>query len=71
VSFYRWKGALEESAEWSLVVKTRGDLFPAVCTEIRRLHSYETPEIVALEIVDGAPEYLQWMDAELRPRETE
>jgi periplasmic divalent cation tolerance protein len=67
VSVYRWKGALEESTEWSLVIKSRRDLFPAVCAEIRRLHSYETPEILALQIVDGAAEYLAWMDGELRP----
>ena len=67
VSVYRWKGAIEESAEWSLVIKTRRDLFPAVCAEIRRLHSYELPEILALQIVDGLPEYLDWMETELRP----
>jgi periplasmic divalent cation tolerance protein len=71
VSVYRWKGALEESAEWSLLIKTRSDLFPAVCAEIRRLHSYETPEIVALQIADGSPEYLEWMDDQLRPAEAE
>src|SRR5271157_4245172 len=64
VSVYRWKGALEESREWSLVIKTRRDLFTAVCAEIRRLHSYEKPEIIAVQIVDGSPEYLQWMDDE-------
>jgi periplasmic divalent cation tolerance protein len=69
VSVYRWKGALEESKEWSLLIKTRRDLFPALCEEIRRLHSYETPEILALQIIDGAADYLQWMDDELRPAE--
>ena len=67
VSVYRWKGALEESREWSLAIKTRRDLFPAVCAEIRRLHSYELPEIIALQIVEGSREYLEWMDDELRP----
>ena len=71
VSVYHWKGAIEESAEWSLAIKTRRDLFGAVCAEIRRLHSYELPEIVALQIVDGSPEYLDWMDQELRPAEAE
>ena len=42
-----------------------------MCAEIRRLHSYELPEIVALQIVDGSPEYLDWMDQELRPAEAE
>ncbi len=71
VSVYRWKGAFEESQEWSLLIKSRRDLFPALCAEIRRLHSYETPEIVALQIIDGSPQYLQWMDDELGPAGTE
>ena len=71
VSVYRWKGAIEESKEWTLTIKTRRDLFPSVCAEIRRLHSYELPEIVALQMVDGSAEYLAWMDAELLPPATE
>lgn len=68
-SFYRWKGALEDASEWLLLIKTRRSLFPAVREEIKKLHSYETPELVALPIVDGAEGYLAWMDAELAPED--
>ncbi len=66
-SVYRWEGAIEQSEEWSLAIKSRRDLFEPLTAALRRLHSYATPEILALPIWDGGPEYLKWMDAELRP----
>lgn len=65
-SVYRWKGAIEQAAEWLLVIKTRRDLFPALRLEIGKIHSYEVPELIALPIVDGAENYLAWLDTELR-----
>lgn len=64
-SIYQWKGAVEEAAEWLLVIKSSRALFEQIQEELRQLHSYETPEIVALEIVAGSESYLAWMDAEL------
>lgn len=66
-SVYRWQSAIEEGAEWALTIKSRRDLFDALSKEIRRLHSYKTPEILALPVADGSAEYLQWMDESLRP----
>lgn len=66
-SVYRWEGAIEESEEWSLTVKSRRDLFERLSAELCRLHSYKTPEILALPVVEGGAAYLQWMDGELRP----
>ncbi len=63
-SVYRWKGAVEEAAEWLLVIKTRRVLFDEVQKAIRALHSYEVPELIALPIVAGAQNYLDWIDAE-------
>jgi len=63
-SVYRWKGAVEESREWLLVIKTRRELFGSLRAEIEREHSYEVPEVVALPIVDGAEAYLRWLEAE-------
>jgi periplasmic divalent cation tolerance protein len=63
-SVYRWKGAVERSAEWLLVVKSRRGLFDRLRAEIEKLHSYETPEIIALQVVDGAEAYLAWIDRE-------
>jgi periplasmic divalent cation tolerance protein len=66
-SVYRWKGAIEDAPEWMLTIKTRRDRFAALKAEIEKIHSYETPEIVALPIVDGAEAYLAWIDKELDP----
>jgi periplasmic divalent cation tolerance protein len=65
-SVYRWQGVIEESNEWSLTIKSRRDLFEELSTLLQRLHSYETPEILALPVAEGGASYLQWMDAELR-----
>jgi len=64
-SFYRWKGALEDSAEWLLLIKSRRDLFQRLRAELEKVHSYEVPELLALSVVDGAPDYLNWLESEL------
>jgi len=64
-SFYRWKGAIEDAGEWMLLIKSRRDLFDRLRAEIEKLHSYEVPELLALSVVDGAPNYLNWLEAEL------
>ena len=64
-SIYRWKGKIETAPEFLCLVKTREDLFPQVESAIKKLHSYETPEIIAVPIVRGSAEYLTWIDDEL------
>ena len=64
-SVYRWKGAVEEAGEWLLIVKSSQALFERLEEELRRMHSYETPEIVALPVVAGSASYLEWLSAEL------
>jgi periplasmic divalent cation tolerance protein len=64
-STYRWQGAIHTDAEWLLVIKTREERFQAVRAAIRELHSYETPEIVMLEMAEGDAAYLAWLDASL------
>ena len=64
-SVYRWQGKIEESAEFGLIIKTSRGLLDAVRLELETLHSYEVPEMIALAIVDGSPNYLNWLDAEL------
>jgi periplasmic divalent cation tolerance protein len=66
-SFYRWKGAVEEAAEWLLIVKSSRSLFEALRAELEKIHSYEVPELVAIPIVDGSSNYLNWFEGELRP----
>lgn len=64
-SVYRWKGKVEETSEWLLVIKSKRELFDALRTAIGKIHSYEVPELLALPIVDGSEDYLTWMDREL------
>jgi len=64
-SIYRWKGKVENAQEWLCLIKTRKELFNKVETAIKKLHPYETPEIVAVPIVKGTKEYLRWLDDEL------
>jgi periplasmic divalent cation tolerance protein len=67
-SIYRWKGVVEEAAEWLLVIKSRRPLFGPLVEELRKVHSYETPEVIALPIVVGAASYLEWLVAETAPQ---
>lgn len=64
-SYYRWQGKIEDSAEFLLVIKSSRQHFEALRTFLESLHSYEVPEVVALPVVDGARNYLSWMDGEL------
>ncbi len=68
-SWYRWQGAIEQSAEMVCTIKSRRDLFSQLCKDVRRLHSYDVPEILATPIVDGSASYLDWLEKELRPAE--
>ena len=60
-SVYRWKGEVETSEEFLLVIKTTGAAYERVRDLIRLLHSYEVPECVQLSIEDGLPKYLEWI----------
>ena len=66
-SVYRWKGRVERAEERLLLVKTsRGRMKPLEAA-VKRLHSYETPEIIALPIMEGSREYLAWLEGSVRP----
>lgn len=60
-SVYRWKGQVERQREVLLIAKTTASKFEELEREVRAIHSYETPEIVALTIVAGSAPYLQWL----------
>jgi periplasmic divalent cation tolerance protein len=65
-SFYRWKGAIEETDECLLVIKSSRDLFDRLRLELEKAHTYDVPEVIAVSVVDGAPNYLNWLDGELK-----
>jgi periplasmic divalent cation tolerance protein len=64
-SFYRWKGKIENSPEWLLVIKSSRGRFEELRAALEKLHSYEVPEAIALPVVEGAENYLNWMEGEL------
>ena len=66
-SVYRWKGEIETAAEVPLLIKTRSEIYDEVEAAIRRLHPYELPEIIALPIERGSPDFLDWVYAQTNP----
>jgi periplasmic divalent cation tolerance protein len=60
-SIYRWKGRVESAREFLLILKTSRKCFAALETAIRKLHSYDVPEIIALPVTVGSPPYLRWL----------
>lgn len=64
-STFIWKGKIDKARETLVMFKTRKNLFKRAASQIRRLHSYEVPEIIALPVVDGNKEYLGWLDRAL------
>jgi periplasmic divalent cation tolerance protein len=60
-SIYRWKGSIENATEVPVLIKTRAALYEELQAAIGGLHPYELPEIIALPVVRGLPEYLEWV----------
>jgi len=67
-SLYWWKDKIESSKEWMLVVKTQGKMVNKIVKRVKEIHSYEVPEIIALPIVEGNKDYLQWISDALTLR---
>ncbi len=62
-SIYKWQGKMCDDGELLLVIKTTEDRFEAVRKQIRVLHTYELPEVIAIPITAGDAEYLRWLSA--------
>lgn len=60
-SVYRWKGTVQREAEFLLLAKTTAACFDDLEREVRALHTYETPEIVALPLTHVSAPYLEWL----------
>jgi periplasmic divalent cation tolerance protein len=63
-SVYRWQGEIETAQEVPVLIKTRAALYEAVEAAIREFHPYELPEIVAVTVQRGLPQYLEWISSE-------
>lgn len=60
-SVYRWRGELQDEPEWRLSIKTTAPRYAELELFIKTHHTYETPEIVRIDIADGSQEYLRWI----------
>ncbi len=65
-SVYRWQGQIETANEVPLLIKTTRNCYAALEAAVRARHPYEIPELIALPIGDGLPDYLAWVAAETR-----
>jgi periplasmic divalent cation tolerance protein len=67
-SSYWWEGKIEKEQENLLIVKTTSALFDEVVRLVKENHSYKVPEIIALPIVGGNPDYLKWIDETIQKK---
>ena len=65
-SIYHWHGQIETGNEVPIAIKTRRVLYSQVEATIRQIHPYELPEIIAIPVVAGLPDYLAWLGRETR-----
>ncbi len=65
-SFFWWEGKVDRADEALLIMKSKRTLFKKIAKRVKALHSYSTPEIIALPLVDGHKDYLRWIDDSLR-----
>ena len=63
-SVYRWKNAVQRDEEHPVLIKTTLERYPELEQALRAEHPYELPEIIAVPIEHGLPEYLGWVRAE-------
>lgn len=67
-SSFWWQGARERAEETLLIAKTTSDLLPQLIATVKTGHSYEVPEIIAMPVVGGNPDYLDWVTRETGTR---
>jgi periplasmic divalent cation tolerance protein len=60
-SIYWWEGRVEEGGEALLIVKTTFEKLESLIKEVKKIHSYSVPEIIALPVVAGSSDYLRWV----------
>lgn len=65
-SLFWWYDKLDSAQESLLIVKSKASLLHEIVRLVKEVHSYETPEIVALPIIGGNPDYLDWIGKEVK-----
>ena len=61
ISFYRWKGKVENAREVAIFIKSSKEKFVKIKQHICRVHPYQVPEFIALPVTQGSSEYLTWL----------
>jgi len=61
-SYFWWEGKVDSARENLLIAKTRASLLPEVVALVRKIHSYDVPEVIALPIIGGNQDYLEWIE---------
>lgn len=66
-SYFWWKGKKEKTRECLVIAKTKKSRLSKIIKKVKSIHPYEVPEIIALPIIGGYKQYLEWIDREARP----
>jgi periplasmic divalent cation tolerance protein len=64
-SRFWWQGKLDSDRESLMIVKSRASLLPEIIEMVKKAHSYEVPEIIALPVIGASEDYLKWLDSEV------
>lgn len=64
-SYFWWEGRLDSARENLLIAKTKASLLPEIVDLVKKLHSYDVPEVIALPIIGGNQDYLEWLEQSL------
>ena len=65
-SIFTWKGKVDKANEALLILKSKKSCFPKIVNKVKKLHSYDVPEIIAMPIVGGNKDYLKWIDESMK-----
>jgi len=58
---YWWDGKVNTDTELLLMIKSRASLVEELTAKVKAVHPYDTPEVIAVNITGGAPDYLKWL----------
>jgi periplasmic divalent cation tolerance protein len=64
-SIYLWKGEIEDDKESLLIAKTKVSNINKIIKRVKEIHSYETPAILAIPVIEGSKDYLSYLDSEI------
>jgi len=65
-SIFFWQGKVSNENESLILAKSTRDHFPTILKRVKSLHSYTVPEIIALPVIEGSPDYLEWISSTVR-----